>query len=176
MAFLIYNEGSNRGKRIELPTQNIVSLGRAADRCDIVIEGDTISGKHCTLERTATCFIVKDLESTNKTWVNGEPILAAEVYRGDTVSLGDTELILDGDDVPEAPVPAENNPGEAPVYSESGTKVINFVPRSVRDGKVKLPSDFKHHSKNGKKLWILFVVVAVLVILWLFFQFEIGVK
>lgn len=172
MAFLIYNEGSNRGKRIELPSQDIISLGRSAERCDIVVEGDTISGKHCTLERTAACFVVKDLDSTNKTWVNGEPILAAEVYRGDTISLGDTELLLDGDDVPEAPVPTEES--AEPVYSDSGTKIINVVPRNVRDGKVKLPSDFKHHSKSGKKLWIVFVGIAVLIILWLLFQYETG--
>ena len=87
MAFLIYNEGSNRGKRIDLPSQDIISLGRSAERCDVVVEGDTISGKHCTLERGSTSFIVKDLDSTNKTWVNGEPILATEVYRGDTIGL-----------------------------------------------------------------------------------------
>ena len=57
-----------------------------------------------------------------------------------------------------------------PVYSDSGTKIINVVPRNVRDGKVKLPSDFKHHSKSGKKLWIVFVGIAVLIILWLLFQ------
>ncbi len=172
MAFLIYNEGSNRGKRIELPSQDIISLGRSAERCDIVVEGDTISGKHCTIERGDACFIVKDLDSTNKTWVNGEPILAAEVYRGDTISLGDTELLLDGDDVPEAPAPAET--GDEPIYSDSGTKVINVVPRNVRDGKVKLPTDFKHHNKHGKKIWLVFVGIAVLIILWLLFQYETG--
>lgn len=172
MAFLIYNEGSNRGKRIELPSQDSISLGRSAERCDIVVEGDTISGKHCTLERTPSCFIVKDLDSTNKTWVNGEPILAAEVYRGDTISLGDTELLLDGDDVPEAPAPTEES--AEPVYSDSGTKIINVVPRNVRDGKVKLPSDFKHHNKSGKKLWMVFVGIAVLIILWLLFKYETG--
>lgn len=174
MAFLIYNEGSNRGKRIELPSQDIVSLGRSAERCDVVVEGDTISGKHCTLERGVNGFIVKDLESTNRTWVNGEPILVTEVYRGDTISLGDTELVIDGDDVPEAPVPLEDNSATEPIYSASGTKIIKVVPRSVRDGKVKLPSDFKHHSKNGKVLWIAFIAVAVLAIIWLVFQFESG--
>lgn len=173
MAFLIYNEGSNRGKRIDLPSQDIISLGRSAERCDVVVEGDTISGKHCTLERGSTSFIVKDLESTNKTWVNGEPILATEVYRGDTIGLGDTELVLEGDDVPEAPVPTEES--AEPVYSDSGTKIINVVPRSVRDGKVKLPSDFKQHSKQGKTLWIVFGVIAVIIIIWLILQFEMGI-
>jgi hypothetical protein len=71
-------------------------LGRKADRCDIVLTGDSyISGLHCKLLATETTLELTDLGSTNGTFLNGEQLPLDQIRQlgpGDAVRLGQTEL------------------------------------------------------------------------------------
>nr|MBZ4194851.1 FHA domain-containing protein [Candidatus Contendobacter sp.] len=71
-------------------------LGRGPHGCDLIIEGDPeISTLHCLLIRQNGQLVLRDLNSTNGTLVNGVPIHGE--YRlsdRDTVLLGNTELRL----------------------------------------------------------------------------------
>ncbi len=169
MAFLVYGEGPSKGKRIELPSSGVVKFGRSAEKCDVVVEGDTVSGCHCSIEKTDTGFRVKDLGSTNKTWLNGEDVAEADLYWGDELSMGDTVFSVDGEGLPRR---SEQKPGPVESYSDTGTKIMHVVPRSVRDGRVSIPTSFSRRNR-GVRLFSLLVwaaVIAVAVLLYVFFK------
>ncbi len=61
------------------------------DECDIVIDKETVSGRHCRLRFADGTYTIEDLDSTNGTFVNGVQIEAQrEVTRRDRLQLGQT--------------------------------------------------------------------------------------
>jgi hypothetical protein len=62
--------------------------------CDLYIESFQVSRRHCLLEVTDQGLLVKDLESTNGTFVNGAPLKNGYINDGDRLSLGTYVLTL----------------------------------------------------------------------------------
>src|SRR4051812_24523620 len=50
-------------------------VGRSAP-ADVILDGTTVSRRHCRLERNGDSIVLSDLESTNGTFVNGERVNA----------------------------------------------------------------------------------------------------
>ena len=74
--------------------RDIITIGRDQQN-DIVIAHPLASRRHATLERDTTGYIVRDLKSTNGTYVNGEVI--ADMHRlnsDDIVIIGASEIIF----------------------------------------------------------------------------------
>jgi len=73
---------------LELVGDRAFILGRSRS-CDVVLSDDTVSRSHAVLRRTAEGWSIRDLGSSNGTWVNGEPIERTRiVVPGDAVVLG----------------------------------------------------------------------------------------
>ncbi|MEW5865413.1 MAG: FHA domain-containing protein [Bacillota bacterium] len=71
-------------------------LGRAAES-DVVIDDPYVSARHAEVTRTGAGYKLRDLGSTNGTYVNGRRVLGERVLRpGDRVRLGDTILKFRG--------------------------------------------------------------------------------
>jgi len=68
-------------------------LGREGT-CDIYLESKQVSRRHCLLQVTERGLLVKDLESTNGTFVNGMPMTDGYINAGDRLSLGTYVLTL----------------------------------------------------------------------------------
>ncbi len=62
-------------------------LGRAPG-CQLVFADDTVSRRHAELRMLDGHWILRDLGSSNGTWVNGRRVMEAEVEPGDDVQLG----------------------------------------------------------------------------------------
>jgi pSer/pThr/pTyr-binding forkhead associated (FHA) protein len=62
-------------------------LGRSSS-CQLVFADDTVSRRHAELRLAEGRWILRDLESSNGTWVNGRRVMEAEVAPGDEVHLG----------------------------------------------------------------------------------------
>jgi pSer/pThr/pTyr-binding forkhead associated (FHA) protein len=74
--------------------RDIITIGRDQQN-DIVIAHPLASRRHATLERDTIGYVVRDLQSTNGTYVNGEVI--ADAYRlksDDIVIIGASEIIF----------------------------------------------------------------------------------
>jgi len=69
-------------------------VGRHPDN-DFRIEHPTISSVHCEIVLQANGVILRDLESTNGTFVNNEKIREVQLVPGQTVRLGDVELLVE---------------------------------------------------------------------------------
>jgi pSer/pThr/pTyr-binding forkhead associated (FHA) protein len=77
-----------------LPITKITTcIGRALDN-DIVIEDPRASRYHAQIAIRGGRVYLKDLQSSNGTLVNDEPIEEFVLVNGDLICIGDTELIF----------------------------------------------------------------------------------
>ncbi|HEV3142507.1 MAG TPA: GGDEF domain-containing protein [Gemmataceae bacterium] len=83
----IYPTGSQMGQRYELSDVELI-IGRGEDT-DIRIADNSISRRHARLVPMSRGIVVKDLGSTNGTFVNDEPIQGSRVLQdGDYLRIG----------------------------------------------------------------------------------------
>lgn len=69
-------------------------VGRSPDS-DFIINHSTISTNHCEFILSADGVLLRDCNSTNGTFVNGDPIQEVRLIAGQTVILGDVELFVE---------------------------------------------------------------------------------
>jgi hypothetical protein len=81
-------------------------LGRSPD-ADLQVEHSTISAFHCELELDRGELIVRDCESTNGTFIGGEPIHDARLMAGQSFFVGDVEILIESTEVNVAIPPIE---------------------------------------------------------------------
>jgi pSer/pThr/pTyr-binding forkhead associated (FHA) protein len=93
------------GDPVTLSTPELV-VGRRAS-CDIVLDYENVSGKHCVLKYHNQLWHVRDLGSTNGTSVNGAPLSSEHTVMPDD-ELGIAGHIYQIDYEPGAPVSIMN--------------------------------------------------------------------
>ena len=101
MLMIIAGCEADFGRHFFLEKQLTV-LGRESGN-DIVIHDDRISKVHCEIsigrdDAGGERIVLRDLEATNGTFVNGEAVTRAELRAGDKVQVGDTVLQLSCND------------------------------------------------------------------------------
>jgi len=83
------------GQALELPLKSGVNrVGCVADN-DIQIEDPSVSSHHCELTCVGDAVIVKDLGSTNGTFIDGSPVREATLQHGQRLQLGSVDMVLD---------------------------------------------------------------------------------
>ena len=97
MPCLVMNLGE-RSTRVEL-NPGLTSIGRAATN-DVSIEDPSVSSAHCQIVFEGASFSIRDLGSTNGTFVDGALINEAAVHPGQRIRLGNIELRLEADAAP----------------------------------------------------------------------------
>jgi hypothetical protein len=68
-------------------------IGRSSS-CELVLADDTVSRRHAELFTEDGRWLLRDLDSSNGTWLNGRRIVEAEVRPGDVLHLGGYRLRL----------------------------------------------------------------------------------
>jgi len=122
-----------------------VSIGRNKSN-DIVIENRGISGKHAVIQMDGEKFILKDLDSTNGTKLNGKKVTLVELTHGDHINLFKHTLnfvlvstdnnVNDGDTVPSH---SANNVDPDATIMLDANHINNMV------------SDYKPEKKAGEE-------------------------
>lgn len=74
-------------KAYALGEKEEVLIGRDGG-CDIQISSRAISREHCSIERTATGLVLKDLDSSSGTFVDGEKIDSISLLSGMEARVG----------------------------------------------------------------------------------------
>jgi putative nucleotidyltransferase with HDIG domain len=67
----------------------VVTAGRAP-QCDIHVEDQAVSRRHCTFVAEGASILVTDLGSANGTYVNDGAVTSATIHPGDAVRIGGT--------------------------------------------------------------------------------------
>jgi hypothetical protein len=76
-----------------------ITVGRVESN-KVQIEHASVSGHHAVLKLDAMDYVIKDLESTNGTRINGERVTEQKLRRNDILRLGNIELLYDSEHAP----------------------------------------------------------------------------
>ncbi|MEJ5239374.1 MAG: FHA domain-containing protein, partial [Limisphaera sp.] len=137
-------------------------------------------------------IVVRDLQSTNGTFINGEPVTEAVLKPGQILRLGAVELRLEEDTAPTAATapaasttaPAATAPGPAPTSASGAPPApgappkkplgqTSPIPRGVslselesgaRPADLKKTGFAKKEDKTGLLFWAVFAVVGLIII------------
>lgn len=108
---IVQSEEQPSGQVIELKP-GVTRFGRGDDN-DFALKNADISEHHCEIIVEQDLVFVRDLGSTNGTFINREPVKEAVLYAGQTLKIGPLEMMLDAAEVrvalPELPA-AEAQP------------------------------------------------------------------
>jgi adenylate cyclase len=97
---------SDTGDVYDLSPTQPMTVGRGSD-VDITIVDETISRRHAQLEPATGGVLIRDLRSSNGTFLNGRPVDVAQARAGDTIGFGKVSCRLEpvmehaGDDATE---------------------------------------------------------------------------
>ena len=78
----------------KLKVKKVTNVVGREGTCDVYVESNQVSRRHCLLQVTERGLLVKDLESTNGTFVNGIPMTDGYINDGDRLSLGTYVMTL----------------------------------------------------------------------------------
>ncbi len=131
--------------------RDAVVIGRSGD-CDFQIPLAVISRRHCKLSKKGERLIVKDLGSSNGTFLNDKRVLQAEAKAGDQMKVGPVifTIVIDGKPTDIEPVvtvlnPAVAEPVEPAPASESSIAPAPAVPEAIAEP----PADASASHSDG---------------------------
>jgi hypothetical protein len=127
MARLLIKTGGLENQTLELRF-GTNRVGRGPD-CDFPIDHPTVSSNHCELVLSSEGVMLRDCDSTNGTFVNGDPVKEAWLLPGQTVSLGNVELFIESTEVNVAIPKYERERPKPPVVLEGGVILCPRHPR-----------------------------------------------
>jgi len=91
--YLIVTEGEGK-ERVRL-THKPLFLGRS-NKCHIPLEDSMVSGKHLVIKvNQDSRVVIKDLDTTNGTYLNGNKIQESFLYLEDFIQIGKIRIVLD---------------------------------------------------------------------------------
>ncbi len=127
--------------------QEYTHVGRAASN-EIPLPYPSISNRHCIFVHSGPDIVLRDLNSSNGTYVNGEIISEVILRPGDMIQMGSVMIKFEPGVkrpkllAPENPSPTEE-PGHLKTQANTGAlyyqteKLPNLAPRAPRIGKIK---------------------------------------
>jgi HD-GYP domain-containing protein (c-di-GMP phosphodiesterase class II) len=89
----VVREGRDTGRAITLVSGQELTFGRLKS-CDVALQDDAVSRRHCTLRADESECVVADLQSVNGTFVNERRVSTSKLAPGDTLRIGATVLQL----------------------------------------------------------------------------------
>lgn len=96
---VIYSSDARQFGKKHILGEKPVLMGRGGENT-IVLENDSVSRRHCRIEKRGRQYFLLDLESTNGSYVNDELCNEMQLRRGDQLKIGDTIFkFLSGSDV-----------------------------------------------------------------------------
>jgi predicted component of type VI protein secretion system len=172
---VILNQGMT-GRTFDLNVER-TTVGRVEDNT-FQIGDPSVSSHHAEILLQGTELLIKDLNSTNGTFINGEKITEASLKPGQVLRFGQVELkIDDGQPVSApAPAPATAPPSpDAPKKSVDGTMVIprgvslNELEQGGRPAGFDTNTAFSKKTNTANRYFLIVGIVVGVVILGLIF-------
>ncbi|MEM7706504.1 MAG: GGDEF domain-containing protein [Pseudomonadota bacterium] len=99
-ATLVVIRGEPFGKSFELSLKP-VTIGRS-NACDLQFGEESVSRKQCEIAYDGESYYITDLQSTNRTQVNGDDITRCQLKDGDRIAFGGVVLKFVASDAVEA--------------------------------------------------------------------------
>jgi pSer/pThr/pTyr-binding forkhead associated (FHA) protein len=162
---VILNQGMT-GRSFELNIER-TTIGRVEDNT-FQIADPSVSSHHAEIILRGSDILVKDLNSTNGTFINGEKIEEQVLKPGQVVRFGQVELKIDDGKPVSAPV-ASGAPAPAPVPAKKPVDATMIIPRGVSLEQLEQgsgrPTSFetsREFSKKTNKTNRIFLIVGII--------------
>ncbi|MBC22446.1 MAG: hypothetical protein CMJ32_00820 [Phycisphaerae bacterium] len=91
MELQICNRKGETLKAYPISDRSEMIIGRE-EHCDVRIGASSISREHCMIEHVDNSYILRDLDSTTGTRVNGKSIDAIQIHHGLEIQIGPAVL------------------------------------------------------------------------------------
>ena len=94
IAYIILTDIHSPGRNFRVPFNRDVIIGRSKTACQIILDYDqSVSGRHCEIYTMGSKLMIKDLQSSNGTFINGNRIFSdTELVSGNIITLGRLEM------------------------------------------------------------------------------------
>lgn len=161
MAKLVVHTESLKGLSHELKVER-TTVGRVDDNT-FQIADPSVSSHHCEILLKGSDVVVKDLNSTNGTFINGERISEAPLKPGQTLRLGMVDLKLDG------PASSSKKQLDATMVIPQGVKRDELGTAVTTGGKLNEKAGFHKKSNKLNKIFfvggglVLLIIIALIV-------------
>jgi transcriptional regulator with GAF, ATPase, and Fis domain len=83
-------KGSQRGREITI-AGDVIRIGKAETN-DLVLPEDTVSRVHCEIIRDSRGYLLRDLQSTNGTFLDGAEVREAYMRAGSSITVGTVQI------------------------------------------------------------------------------------
>jgi adenylate cyclase len=119
---------ADTGDAYDLPREGTCTLGRGAD-ADITVPHEGVSRRHARMEVDGDGVVVRDLGSSNGTFLNGRPVDVAQARPGDELTFGKVVFRLQlagqeaGLDAAEEPSIVRQRPVQVPRTPEASLEM-----------------------------------------------------
>lgn len=107
--------------------QDGLTIGRQSD-CDVVLSLERVSRQHARIERRGDDFWLRDLDSTNGTFLAGLRIEEHPLQSGDTVRIGDAQLVFKQATSPDDLTLVDASGGDSTRSAGQPRQPVVFVP------------------------------------------------
>jgi pSer/pThr/pTyr-binding forkhead associated (FHA) protein len=142
------------------------TIGRVEDNMFQIAE-PSVSSHHCEVHLRGAEVLIRDLNSTNGTFINNDKIAESVLKPGQTLRLGNVELKLEVEGAAAAP-------GAAPAPAKRQVEATMVIPRGVSLSELESggrPPGFdtskefsKKRNKAGIYFWLGFTFVILLIV------------
>ena len=170
MAKLVILTQGMTGRAHELNVDR-TTIGRVEDNT-FQITDPSVSSHHCEVLLRRTEVLIRDLNSTNGSFINDARITESVLKPGQTLRLGQVELKLEAEGVASAPAPAAPSAAAAPApapapakkVADSGTMVmsrgVSMSDLETGGRKTGLDASSTMFSKKRNKSGVYFLIGA----------------
>lgn len=188
MAKIVVLTPEFKGRTYELATV-LTTVGRLEDN-SFQIPEQSVSSHHCEFMLRGNDIVLKDLNSTNGTFINGEQIKAETIVRpGQVIRLGQVEVRIEDEttpplsasrppapgappappakpgSIPPPPAPAASQPKKQMDQTMVMTQGVKFseADQGAKSTMFDKNSPFAKKSNKGTKLFIILVAAAFVI-------------
>jgi len=169
MAKLVLLSTGMTGRTHELKVDK-TTIGRVEDNTFQIAE-PSVSSHHCEVLLKGSDIVVRDLNSTNGTFINGEKVSESPLKPGQVLRLGQIEMRLET----EAPAGASKKVDQTMVM-QRGVSLSDLEQGGKGGGLDTAGKGFSKKEDKGSKLFIIAAVIVGVVIILLFLYLWMNVK
>lgn len=164
MAKLVVLSEGLTGKTYELKVEK-TTIGRLEDNSFQIAE-PSISSHHCEILLRGSDIVIKDLNSTNGTFVNGEKVSETALKHGQILRLGQVEMRLE--------VTAAAPPGKIPLAQTRPIQGVKL--NELEQGAKPVFEKESPFAKKSNKTAVVFItigiILGVIILITLFYAMQ----
>jgi pSer/pThr/pTyr-binding forkhead associated (FHA) protein len=151
------------GRAHELKLEK-TTVGRVEDNTFQIPE-PSVSSHHCELVVKGEEVLVRDLGSTNGTFINGEKIAESPLKTGQILRLGQIEMRLENDTIS---APAARKPADQTLVMQRGVSLSDLEQATRANGFDTTGAGFTRKQSSANRLFVIggaFLVLVIIILL-----------